>query len=267
MAEPKTRDGLRVEREAGIVTLTLDRPERRNAIDVPLWKALTETLREVAGREDDRVLVLTGAAGNFCAGGDLLGGGPRSEAGVLPADPVDAAVSVLRETVNATCLALHHLPVPSIAAVEGTAAGAGANLAVACDLVVAGESARFGWVFVRRALPVDSGGSWLLPRLVGLQRAKALALTGDWLSAPDAAAQGLVTRVVPDGGALDAARELAATLAGHSASALAATKQLLDASPDGGLGEALEREALALGECVTTEEFRRALAEFARRGR
>lgn len=259
----ETWDGLRVERAGGIVTLTLERPERRNAVDVPLWHALTETLREVAQRGEDRALVLTGAGGHFCAGGDLLGA--ESDAGGgAPRDPVATATEVLRHTVNATCLALHHLPVPTVAAVEGTAAGAGANLAVACDLVVAGESARFGWVFVRRALPVDSGGSWLLPRLVGLQRAKELALLADWVTARDAAAFGLVSRVVPDGGALDAARDLAERLAAHAAPALAATKESLNAAWSGGLGEALEREALALGECAASEEFRQAMASFAK---
>jgi 2-(1,2-epoxy-1,2-dihydrophenyl)acetyl-CoA isomerase len=137
---------------------------------------------------------------------------------------------------------------PVIAAVGGTAAGAGANLALGCDLVVAGSSARFGQVFVHRGLSVDSGGSWLLPRLVGLHRAKELVLLGDWLAAPDAQQIGLVNRVVADGSALPEATVLARRLAGAAPSALTRSNAL-DAAFERSF-RALDDEADAIVECV-----------------
>lgn len=245
---------LRIERAEGVVTLTLDRPQVRNAIDVPLWRALTAALREIREREDDRAVVLTGAGAHFCAGGDL--------SGAAPGDPLEAAVREMRESVGALCLALHELPKPTLAAVEGSAAGAGANLAFGCDLVVAARSARFSELFVRRGLPIDSGGSWLLPRLVGLQKAKELAFFGDWFSAEQARELGLVTRCVEEGEALGVAQQLANRLAGSSPHALAWIKRSLNRSFETSFAEALENEARGLAECVGTPEFAAALQAF-----
>ena len=252
---------LRIERAGGVITLTLDRPERRNAIDVPTWQALAESLHGAARSRDDRVVVLTGAGGQFCAGGDLSSAARDGGAGP------EGARRAMRESVGAACLALHALPKPCIAAVEGHAAGAGANLAFGCDLVVAGRSARFGEVFVHRGLSVDSGGSWLLPRLVGLHRAKELVFLGDWISAPDAHAVGLVNRVVDDGRALGEAHALAARLAAASPVALARSKRALDAAFTRGFEEALDDEADAIAECVASPEFAEALRAFAKRAR
>jgi 2-(1,2-epoxy-1,2-dihydrophenyl)acetyl-CoA isomerase len=256
---------LRCEREGGVVTLCFDRPQRRNAIDVPLWQRLTSALGEIREREADRVVVLTGAGGHFCAGGDLSGAWP--DATERAGDPVEAAMRAMRESVGAACLALHELPKPVIAAVEGSAAGAGANLAFGCDLVVAARGARFGEVFVRRALPVDSGGSWLLPRLVGLQRAKQLAFFGDWLSAEQALAIGLVSELVETGEALARARQLAARLAESSPHALAWIKRNLNRSFEDGFEQSLEHEARALADCIVTPEFAEAMRAFADRSR
>ena len=251
---------LRVERADGVVTLTLDRPERRNAIDVPTWRALAEELRRVAQERADRVAVLTGAGGTFCAGGDLRGAGSEGSG-------PEGARRAMRESVGAACLALHELPKPILAAVEGTAAGAGANLAFGCDLVVAGASACFGEVFIHRALSVDSGGSWLLPRLVGLQRAKELVLLGDWVGAADGQRIGLVNRVVVDGAALAEALALARRLAAASPVALARSKRALDAAFARRFEEALDDEADAIAECVASPEFAEALHRFASRAR
>jgi 2-(1,2-epoxy-1,2-dihydrophenyl)acetyl-CoA isomerase len=251
---------LRVERADGVVTLTLDRPERRNAIDVPTWQALAAELRAVAARSDDRVVVLTGAAGNFCAGGDLSG---ATNAGTGP----ESARRAMRESVGVACLALHRLPQPSIAAVEGSAAGAGANLAFGCDLVVAAASARFAEVFIHRALSVDSGGSWLLPRLVGLHRAKELVFLGDWIGAEDARQAGLANRVVPDGAALDEALALARRLAQASPVALARSKRALGAAFERSFEQALDDEEDAIVECVASPEFAEAMRRFASRSR
>jgi len=238
-----------VERKDGVVTFTLNRPERRNAIDVSTWKLLSRELTQVAERDADRVLVLTGSQGNFCAGGDLS----ESGSGEVPRD--SSPVDVMRDTVNRFCLALHQLAKPCIAAVEGTAAGAGANLAWGCDLVVAGRSARFGQVFVRRGLSLDSGGSWILPRLVGLQKAKELAFFGDWLGAQEAQRLGAVSEVVEDGSALASAQARATRLVAASPSALAFIKQGLDESLEKSFEACLEAEALAVQHCAQTPEF------------
>lgn len=237
-----------VDRKDGVVTFTLNRPQRRNAIDVSTWQLLSRELAEVAQREADRVLILTGSQDNFCAGGDLSEG-----SGEVP--PGSSPVGVMRDTVNRFCLGLHQLAKPCIAAVEGTAAGAGANLAWGCDLVVAGRSARFGQVFVRRGLSLDSGGSWLLPRLVGLQKAKQLAFFGDWLDAEEACRLGAVTEVVDDGSALATAQALAARLVESSATALAFIKRGLDGSLENSFEACLEEEALGVHHCTQTPEF------------
>jgi 2-(1,2-epoxy-1,2-dihydrophenyl)acetyl-CoA isomerase len=247
---------LRVERADGVVTLTLDRPERRNAIDVSTWQALAAELSAIGARPADRAVVLTGAGGTFCAGGDLSGA--TSETG---ADP-ESARRAMSESVGVACLALHTLPKPVIAAVEGTAAGAGANLAFGCDLVVAGASARFGEVFIHRALSVDSGGSWLLPRLVGLHRAKELVFLGDWIGADDALRFGLVNRVVADAAALAEAQGLARRLAAASPAALARSKRALDAAFERSFEAALDDEADAIAECVASPDFAAAMRRF-----
>jgi 2-(1,2-epoxy-1,2-dihydrophenyl)acetyl-CoA isomerase len=247
---------LRVERADGVVTLRLDRPERRNAIDVPTWQALAAELGAIARQPEDRAVVLTGAGGTFCAGGDLSGASPGAGAGP------ESARHTMRESVGVACLALHTLPKPVIAAVEGSAAGAGANLAFGCDLVVAGASARFGEVFIHRALSVDSGGSWLLPRLVGLHRAKELVLLGDWIGADDALRFGLVNRVVADATALAEAQALARRLAAASPVALARSKRALDAAFERSFEAALDDEADAIAECVASPDFAAAMRRF-----
>lgn len=245
---------LRVERNEGVVTATLDRPDRRNAIDPPTWEALAALLTEIAAREGDRVLVLTGAGGHFSSGGDLAGTGRPGES------PLDA----MQRTVGAACLALHELPTPTLAAVPGLAAGAGANLAFGCDLVLAARSARFAEVFVDRGLPLDAGGSWLLPRLIGPQRAKELAFFGDWIDAEDARDLGLVNRVVDDAALPGLAQEWAARLAAKSPGALAAIKRGLGQAFDLPFDEALAREARDLVDQVQSPEFQAVMARYGR---
>jgi len=159
----------------GIVTVTLHRPAKKNAIDGPMWDELMAVFREVAESADDRVLVLTGSGGAFCAGADLS---------PVPGDPHHQLDKM--HHFGWVGLALHEIPKPTIAKVNGVAVGAGLNLALGCDLIVAGESARFSEIFVKRGLAIDLGGSWLLPRLVGLHKAKELALLGDMLDAKEA---------------------------------------------------------------------------------
>ena len=186
---------LQVQRDEGVVTITLDRPRVKNAMNAAMWEELLDTLATVAVTPADRAVVVTGAGGEFCSGADLSGGGPFGE---------EQHMAFTMQWINQIPLALHRLPKPTIAKVRGVAAGAGANLALGCDLIVAGESARFAEIFARRGLSVDFGGTWLLPRLIGLHRAKELAFFGDLISAVDADRIGLVNQVVAD----DAARRV-----------------------------------------------------------
>ncbi len=166
----------------GVRTLTLNRPERKNALDARLWVELADALRALKRDRDVRTLVLTGAGGAFCSGADIGTGED-----VHPRYKLDRLTDV--------ALALHELAVPTIAKVTGIAVGAGWNLALGCDLVVATPESRFCQIFAKRGLSVDLGGSWLLPKLVGLQQAKRLVLLADMIGADEAHALGLVTWV------------------------------------------------------------------------
>ncbi|MEX0667786.1 MAG: enoyl-CoA hydratase/isomerase family protein, partial [Acidimicrobiia bacterium] len=168
--------------------LTINRPSRRNAIPIDGWPEIERAILEF-DRSSSRVLVISGAGGAFCSGADLdpsrFGREVDSEMGV-------AAHHRRMKQVGATAIALHRCTKPTIAAVDGIAAGAGLNLALGCDVVIATTRGRFSEIFVRRGLTVDFGGTWLLPRAVGLQRAKELALSGRIVEAPEALAMGLV---------------------------------------------------------------------------
>lgn len=242
---------LQVGRAGGIVTVTLDRPRVKNAMDGAMFAELKATFREIAGREDDRVVVVTGAAGEFCSGADLT-------------DVSSSAVHKLTwmRSVGEVVLALHALPQPVIAKVRGVAVGAGANLALGCDLIAAADGARFSEIFARRGLTIDFGGSYVLPRLVGLHKAKELALLADIIGAADALALGIVNRVVPDT-ELDALVDgWARTLAAGPPLALSMTKKLLNASLTSTLEEALEGEAVAQALNFGTEDTAEAMAAF-----
>lgn len=243
-------DTLTIERDDGVVGITLRRPERKNAINARMWIELIDQFREIAGSRDDRAVVITGAGGEFCSGADLSGGDDGDRPHQLTA---------MRD-VGDVCLALHRLPQPTIAKVRGVAVGAGLNLALGCDLVVAGETARFSEIFARRGLSIDFGGSWVLPRRVGMHRAKELALLADIIDAGAAEDIGLVNRVVPDG-ELDAfVDDWARRLAGGPPIALAMTKRLLNNSLNVTLEEALDDEGLSqtvnFGTRDTTEAIR-----------
>jgi 2-(1,2-epoxy-1,2-dihydrophenyl)acetyl-CoA isomerase len=227
-----------------------------------MWTEFARLLAEIQARAEDRALILTGAGGVFCAGGDLSGASPAGDQAAQGSAPRGDGLGILQATVVAVSLALHRLSKPTIAAVDGIAAGAGANLALGCDLVLASERARFGQVFIRLALPIDSGGTWLLPRLIGLQKAKELAFFGDWVDAPEAERIGLVNRVVPAAELAGTARDWAARLATRSAPALALIKRGLDASLETSFAQALDAEAAALILCTTTAEAAEALRAF-----
>lgn len=238
-----------MDRNAGVVTVTLDRPEVLNAATATTWDEITEVCAEVARNDADRVMVLTGAGRAFCSGADLSGfegtDGPR--------------LTAMRKT-SAAAHALIRLPKPTIAKVNGVAAGAGANLALACDLVVASSDARFCEIFARRGLSVDFAGSWLLPRLVGLHRAKELVLLADMVSADEALGMGLVNRVVP-ASELDAfVEDWARRLAAGPPLALSLSKMLLEDGVDSSLDAALEAEGAAQSYNFSTADIKEAMA-------
>ncbi|WP_254076175.1 enoyl-CoA hydratase/isomerase family protein [Streptomyces sp. P3] len=237
----------------GVRTLTLNRPHRRNAIDAELWEALREALAAAGGDRSVRALVLTGAGGAFCSGADI----PEQVSGAHP-------VYRMRPLTEVTLL-LHELPVPTVAKVTGPAVGAGWNLALGCDLVVATPEARFSQIFARRGLSPDCGGSWLLPRLVGLQQAKRLALLAETIDAAEAQALGLVTWVA-DADTVDAfTEEVTARLAAGPPVALAQTKALLNEGADRTLRDALANEARAQAVNFAGADVREAYAAFAAR--
>jgi enoyl-CoA hydratase/carnithine racemase len=233
---PSTDELLLEYSDDGVATLTINRPQRKNAIPPTHWELLRAIFHDVM-QSDARVLVITGAGDAFCAGADLSGTGGDGQARGSAMDGM--------HPVNAAATALHQLRQPTIAKVNGVAVGAGMNLALGCDLVVAGESARFSEIFVKRALSVDFGGTWLLPRLVGMHKAKELALFGDILSAQQAAELGIVNRVVPDA-ELDAfVDDWAGRLASGPPLAMQQTKRMLSNSFSTSFAEALSAEAAA----------------------
>ena len=229
-------ESITVERTDGVVTITLRRPEKKNAADGAMWNELLDEFRAIAGNPTDRAVVLTGAGGNFCSGADLWQGG----SGEVPMHQLSAM-----RHITDVCLALHRIPQPTIAKVRGVAVGAGLNMALACDLIVASENARFSEIFAKRGLSLDFGGSWLLPRLVGMHRAKELALLAEIVDAERAAEMGLVNRVLPDG-ELDAfVDDWAGRLAAGPPIALAMSKRLLNNSLAVTMEEALDDEGLS----------------------
>lgn len=225
---------LQVERADGIVTITFDRPEKKNAINGTMWDELAAVAKEIGRSSEDRCVVLTGAGGAFCSGADLTGDGAGE-------DGVHQLARMRR--INAVIQAFHELPQPTIAKVTGVAAGVGLSLALGCDLVVASEEARFASVFAKRGLSLDGGQSWILPRLVGLHRAKELALFADVISAADAMALGIVNRVVPAGEVDALVGEWAARLAAGPPIALAMSKRMLNRAFEQSFEQALDDEA------------------------
>jgi 2-(1,2-epoxy-1,2-dihydrophenyl)acetyl-CoA isomerase len=243
-----------------VAYLTLNRPEAMNALTPDQRNRLIAVLTDASADPSIRAVVLTGTGRGFCAGADLRGGGTAT--GERVAGDVARTIRLGAQRLIAAVLDCEK---PVIAAVNGTAAGLGAHLALACDLVLAAESARFIEVFVRRGLVPDGGGAYLLPRLIGPQRAKELMFFGDALTATDAERLGLVNRVVPDGELEKTAREWAQRLAAGPTRALALTKQLVNASLDSDRTTAFAAEAAAQEINMTTEDAKEGVASFVER--
>ncbi len=209
-----------VEAQPGYRLITLNRPERLNALTVEMAEALSAALDAAAAEESCRALLLTGAGRAFCAGQDLT-----AIVGKAPAD-----LARLLDHYNPLIRKLRALAVPVVCAVNGVAAGAGANLALACDIVLAARGASFVQPFARIGLIPDCGGTWLLPRLVGMARARALSMLAEPVAAATAAEWGMIWQVVEDDRLMAEARALAARLASAATLGLALTKRALDAA-------------------------------------
>ena len=248
---------LLVTREGGVCTLTLNRPSALNSFTVEMHGLLLPALEAAAADPETRVVVLTGAGRGFCAGQDL--NDPAMAPTAAGAPDVGAVVEThYRPLANR----VRTMPVPVIAAVNGVAAGAGANLALCCDVVVAARSASFIQAFSKIGLVPDCGGTWLLPRLVGRARALALAMTGDKLTAEEAVRIGLIWRCVDDADFAAEVQALAARMAQMPSRALAQTRHLIDAATTTEFDAALRAEASVQGELGRAHDFAEGVAAF-----
>ena len=244
-----------VERDNGVVTVTMNRPEVKNAANAVMFDELRDVFAAIERTANDRVLILTGAGGAFCSGADLVDPDGPTAGAVVPG-------IVRMRRLGDVAVALHRLTKPAIAKVDGVAVGAGLSLALGCDLVVASERARLSTIFTRRGLSLDNGASWLLPRLVGMARAKEIAFFGDMMDAATAREYGLVNRVVPVA-ELDAfVSAWARTLADGPPLALSMTKTLLQDSFSMSMTEAVEAEGRSQAVNFETADTAEAIVAF-----
>lgn len=247
---------LLVERRDGWLKLTLNRPTRLNAFNDDLHHALAEALDQAAADDDVRAVLLTGAGRGFCAGQDLA-------AVPVAADGSPDLGRVVKGFYNPLIRRLCDLPKPVVCAVNGVAAGAGANIAFACDIVLAARSARFIQAFAKIALVPDSGGTWTLPRLVGDARARALMLLGEPLTAEQAEAWGAIWKVYDDDALAETAEALTAHLATQPTHALALTKQALVRSSTNTLAAQLDLELEYQMACGAAPDYAEGVQAFA----
>lgn len=231
-------DVLQLDLTDGVATLTLDRPDRRNAMDEALAEAVLRALERVSEDGAVRCVVLTGAGGHFSVGGDLEAGA----GGITGDTPTPEVVTGLRMAMRSSQL-LHEMPKPTVAAIRGACAGAGLSWACACDLRYASDTARFNTAFAQAGVSGDFGGTWTLPRIVGPGKARELYFLAEKFGADEAHRIGLVSRVWPDDEFDDRVGEVATRLAGMAPLALAAVKANLNDSAGSSFTEQLDREA------------------------
>lgn len=240
----------------GVATVTLNRPQVLNAFSTPMQRELASAIGRLADDTDVRAVVLTGAGRAFCAGGDI-----GEMEGAADPTPLESR-NKLHRMLTSVLMPLVQLEKPVIAAVNGAAVGAGMNLALAADIIVAAEHARFSQVFVKVGLVPDTGGLYLLTRLIGLNRAKELCFTGRTVDAPEALHMGLVNQVVPTAELLPRAHALARELAAGATAAIGLTKSLLNMAPTATLAEMAEFESYALAVVLATEDHREGIRAF-----
>lgn len=247
---------LTVDIDGGVATVTLNRPAVLNAFSVPMQQELAVVIAQISADDAVRAVILTGAGRAFCAGGDIgeMEGAPEPV-------PLDGRRK-LHRMLTTVLMPLVRLEKPVIAAVNGAAVGAGMNLALAADIVIASEAARFSQAFVKVGLVPDTGGLYLLSRLVGLSRAKELCFTGRMLTAAQAAEFGLVNEVVPADQLMATATALARQLAAGATAAIGLTKSLLNMAHTATLEEMAEFEAYALAVVLSTDDHREGIRAF-----
>ncbi|MCI0678816.1 MAG: enoyl-CoA hydratase/isomerase family protein [Actinobacteria bacterium] len=245
---------LRLEENDEVWRLVIDRPDRKNAIPFDGWPELGEAFRRFEA-SSARVLIITGAGGEFCAGADL----DPSRVDLLS---TQAARHRRMKEVGDVAMTLHRLSKPTIAAVDGVAVGAGMNLALGCDVVVATTRARFSEIFVRRGLTLDFGGTWLLPRVVGLQRAKELALTGRIVEADEALAIGLALEIVDPQRLEERVMEVAQAILLGAPLAQGFVKQALDSAFESSFAESVTWEGQSQSILLGTEDATEGMAAF-----
>ncbi|MFL6110143.1 MAG: enoyl-CoA hydratase/isomerase family protein [Catenulispora sp.] len=253
---------VRHELSGGISWLTLDRPEALNAIDAAQRDRLISLLRRASADPQTRVVVLTATGRGFCTGADLR---PKPGSASSPAPGPGDVSRTIRDGAQALVAAVLDCEKPVIAAVNGIAAGIGAHLALACDLVIAAESATFIEIFARRGLVPDGGGAYLLTRLVGVHKAKELIYFADDVPAAEALALGLVNRVVPDAGLEKAAREWAERLAVGPTRAFALAKNLVNRALEVDRATAFREEADAVELNMATQDAKEGVRAFTER--
>ena len=272
-----SESGILVEVDDGVARITINRPERRNALDTGSRDALLAALDSARADAGVRAVLLTGAGDAFCSGADLSGGGGRSDtpttSAPAPPSPSPSPPGIDSRAVNETLRSgsqrlirtLWEFDKPTVAAVAGPAAGMGAHLALACDLVVMAEGARLIEVFARRGLVVDAMGAFLLPRLIGLGRAKQLILLADDLGAEQALDWGLAQLVTSRVALLDEAGAWAQRLAKGPTRALGLSKTLLNRSLESSLDQSLLDEAMAVALNTSSADLREGMVAFMER--
>jgi 2-(1,2-epoxy-1,2-dihydrophenyl)acetyl-CoA isomerase len=258
---PEPAESLLTHRQGGVLTLKINRPERGNALDGATVLALTDVLRELASDPGEvRAILLRSEGKHFCTGADI-GGGPRSSEAGRP--PIGHMVRSLGAGPHKLVAALWACRLPVVAELTGRTSGLGLHLALACDFAIAAQSATFAEPFAERGFNVDSGGSWLLPRFVGLTRAKRLLYLAEPVDAATAEAWGLIAEVTPDDEVDARAADLATRLAGGPTFALGTMKHLLHRQLTANLPEALEEEAAAVELTIRSEDFKEGMRAFA----
>lgn len=256
MAESTTGDAVQLDVTDGVATITMNRPDVRNALVPDIQTGLLDALAAVEERDDARCVVLAGDETAFCAGGNVEAMGDREE--VSPAEGVERIIG----TVHRVLRRLSRFPLPTVAKVEGVAVGAGASLALACDLQVARADVRIGWVFRTVGLAVDSGTSYFLPRVVGINVAKELVYTGELLEADRAAELGIFNHVYPTDEFDEQFQSFLDPIATGPTAALQVSKRLLDHGVNSPLNQALNYEATAQGTVLDTADHEEGVLAF-----
>ena len=251
-----TQSSILLEIAQGVALLTLNRPNSLNSFNTEMHAEMREAISQIRKNSEVRALVITGAGRGFCAGQDL------SDRNVAPNSEVPDLGESIEKRYNPLLRSIRELPLPVICAVNGVAAGAGANIALACDITLAAKSASFIQAFCKIGLVPDSGGTWSLPHLVGIARAKGLAFLGDKLSAEKAEQWGLIWRCVEDDQLMDEAMQLARHLATQPTKGLALIKRALHASTDNSFDQQLDLERDLQRLAGRTDDYREGVAAF-----